>query len=123
MEKGLPPLLPPSDDPAEQMNREAREAQRKRLRQRDADPIRKDLRTWRDATRPSALPKSALGVAIGYALNNWTALARCRDEGYPAIDNILGVPRNDTSWSCGESPGLWRIGTSLGIPHKKRARS
>jgi len=89
VEKGLPPLLPPSDDPTERRNRVAREAERKRLRQRDADPILKDLKTWLDATRSSALPKSALGVAIGYALNNWAALTRYRDEGYLAIDNNL----------------------------------
>ena len=67
----------------------AREAERKRLRQRDADPILKDLETWLDATRPGALPKSALGVAIGYARNHWAALTRYRDEGYLAIDNNL----------------------------------
>jgi len=89
IKRDLPPLLPPSDDPTERANRVAHEAQRKRLCQRDADPILKDLKTWLDVTRPSALPKSALGVAIGYALNNWAALTRYRDEGYLAIDNNL----------------------------------
>lgn len=83
------PLLPPSDDPAERNARRAREAERQRLRQRHADPILADLKAWLDATRPSALPKSALGIAIGYALNNWAALTRYRDEGYLAIDNNL----------------------------------
>lgn len=35
------------------------------------------------------MPKSPLGSAIGYATNNWAALARYRDEGYLAIDNNL----------------------------------
>ena len=42
-----------------------------------------------DRTRSGALPKSPLGSAIGYATNNWDALARYRDEGYLAIDNNL----------------------------------
>lgn len=89
IERTLPPLLPPSDDPAERTARRAREAERQRLRQRDADPILEALKAWLDATRPSALPKSALGTAIGYSLNNWAALTRYRDEGYLAIDNNL----------------------------------
>jgi transposase/uncharacterized coiled-coil protein SlyX len=89
IERGLPPLLPPSDDPAERTARRAREGERTRLRRRDADPILETLKAWLDATRPSALPKSALGIATGYALNNWAALTRYRDEGYLAIDNNL----------------------------------
>jgi transposase len=89
IERRLPPLLPPSDDPAERTARAAREAERKRLRQRGTDPILAELKAWLDATRPHALPKSALGIAIGYASNNWAALTRYRDEGYLAIDNNL----------------------------------
>ena len=44
---------------------------------------------WLTATRPSALPKSALGTAIGYATNNGNALQRYREQGYLAIDNNL----------------------------------
>ncbi len=89
IERNLPPLRPPSDDPAERNARVARAAERRSLRQRDADPILEALKAWLDATRPSALPKSALGTAVGYALNNWAALKRYRDEGYLAIDNNL----------------------------------
>lgn len=89
VERTLPPPLPPSDDPAERNARMAREAERRRVRQRDADPLLAELKGWLNATRPSALPKSPLGVAIGYALNNWAALTRSRDEGYLAIDNNL----------------------------------
>jgi Transposase IS66 family len=69
--------------------RPAREAERQRLRRRDADPILEQLRAWLDATRPGALPKSALGTAVGYAMNNWAALKRYRDKGYRAIDNVI----------------------------------
>ena len=89
VERALPPLRPPSDDPSERNARRAREEERQRLRQRDADPILTELKAWLDATRPSALPKSALGIAIGYALNHWAALTRYRDKGHLAIDNNL----------------------------------
>ena len=35
------------------------------------------------------MPKSPLGQAIGYALNNWAALGRYLEQGYLAIDNNL----------------------------------
>ena len=89
VERTLPPLLPPSDAPAERNARAARERERKRLRQRDADPILAELKDWLDRIKPAALPKSALGTAVGYARNNWAALTRYRDEGYLAIDNNL----------------------------------
>ena len=100
VEKGLPP----SDDPTERANRVAREARRKRLRRRDADPILKALKTWRDATRPSAWPKSALGVAIGYALDNWTALARYGTRG------IWPSTTARPSGRCGRSPSAATTG-------------
>jgi transposase len=89
VERDLPPLLPPSDDPGCQDARRVREVERQRLRQARADPILEELRAWLATTRPSALPKSRLGVAIGYAVNNWAALVRYRDAGYLAIDNNL----------------------------------
>ena len=89
VERALPPLLPPSDDPAERDARRAREAERQRLRRRDGDPILTEWKAWLDRMKPAALPKSALGTAVGYALNNWAALTRYRDEGYLAIDNNL----------------------------------
>jgi hypothetical protein len=81
--------LPPSDDPADRMARVVREAERTRLRQRAADPFLDELKAWLDRMKPAALPKSALGAAVGYASNNWAALTRYRDEGYLAIDNNL----------------------------------
>jgi transposase len=34
-----------------------------------------------------ALPKSRLGTAIGYALRNWSAVARYTEDGCLKIDN------------------------------------
>src|SRR5262249_30808246 len=89
IERELPPLLPPSDDPAAQHQRSQREEQRQQARQPPGRPILDELKEWLDEEKPSALPKSALGQAIGYALNNWEALGRYLDRGYLAIDNNL----------------------------------
>ena len=40
-----------------------------------------------EAQRPEVLPKSPMGEAIGYALNNWAALVRYTEAGFLAIDN------------------------------------
>ncbi len=45
-----------------------------------------DLR-WLDAQAPSVLPKSPLGDAIGYAVDQWRALSRYLEDGDLDIDN------------------------------------
>ena len=89
IERDLPPLLPPSDDPVAQGQRRQREEQRRQIRQLEAGPVLAELKKWLDEQRPQALPKSALGQAIGYTLNNWGALRRYLEQGYLAIDNNL----------------------------------
>jgi transposase len=89
IERDLPPLLPPADDPAAQQQRQQREGQRRQMRQGLAGPVLAELKKWLDEQRPQALPKSPLGQAIGYALNNWEALRRYLEQGYLAIDNNL----------------------------------
>lgn len=89
VERALPPLLPPSDDPVQREQRLRREEQRHQLRQRDAGPVWDELARWLGEHKPNALPKSPLGTAIGYATNNWAALKGYLEEGYLAIDNNL----------------------------------
>jgi hypothetical protein len=89
VERELPPLLAPSDDSVLSGQRRAREEQRRQLRRRDAEPVLNELAKWLEATRPGALPKSPLGGAIGYAVNNWAALKRYLDAGFLGIDNNL----------------------------------
>jgi transposase len=89
IEHRLPPLLPPSDDPALQAQRRQREEHRRAARQAQARPVLAAFKAWLDEQRPQALPKSALGQAIGYALNHWEALERYLEQGYLAIDNNL----------------------------------
>jgi hypothetical protein len=89
IERDLPLLLPPAEEPAAKQQRRQREELRRQVRQRQAEPILAALQKWLQEERPRALPKSALGQAIGYAGNNWAALARYLEQGYLAIDNNL----------------------------------
>ncbi len=91
VERALPALLPPSDDPVKQQQRRQREEQRKRLREQQARPVLEEMKRWLDEHKGSGkvLPKTPLGQAIGYALNNWEALCRYLEAGYLAIDNNL----------------------------------
>jgi transposase len=89
IERELPPLLLPSDEPPAVMQRRQREEQRRLARQQQAEPVLAALKRWLDEQRPQTLPKSPLGVAIGYALNHWEALLRYLEQGYLAIDNNL----------------------------------
>jgi transposase len=89
IERTLPPLLLPSDDPAATEHRRQREEHRRQIRQRDAEPVLGALTMLLAEQRPSVLPKSPLGTAIGYASNNWVALKRYVEQGFLAIDNNL----------------------------------
>jgi transposase len=89
IERELPPLLPPSDDPVKQQQRRQREQERQTLRQLRAKPILAELKAWLDGQGPVTLPKSPLGQAIGYARNNWEALVRYLESGILGIDNNL----------------------------------
>jgi hypothetical protein len=63
-------------------------AARWELRQRDAVPIWNRMRRWLDSDATKrALPKSAIGQAIGYLRNQWTALQVYLTDGRIPIDN------------------------------------
>jgi transposase len=89
VERALPPLLPPSDDPTQREQRRQGEEQRRALRLRDAEPVWNAWSKWLAEQKPGALLKSPLGSAIGYASNNWDALKRYPDQGFLAPDNNL----------------------------------
>ena len=89
IERTLPPLLPPSDDPQAVIQRRQREEHRRIGRQQQAEAVLIALKQWLDEQRPQALPKSPLGQAIGYACNHWEALGRYLEQGYLCIDNNL----------------------------------
>jgi transposase len=74
------------------------------LRQRDSVPVLRAFKDWLDATRDRALPKSPLGAAITYALNQWAALNVYATDGDLAIDNnaaeraLRGVAVGRKNW-------------------------
>jgi hypothetical protein len=61
--------------------------QRLQMRQELSLPILEQFHQWLLARRPEVLPKSPMGEAISYALNNWEALRRYTKAGFLAIDN------------------------------------
>jgi transposase len=63
------------------------EDQTLQLRQELALPILKQFQKWLEEQRSQVLPKSPLAEAVGYALNNWTALVCYTEAGFLAIDN------------------------------------
>jgi hypothetical protein len=63
------------------------DAQRLQMRQDLAVPILGQFHTWLEAQRPEVLPKSPMAEALGYALNDWTALVWYTEAGFLAIDN------------------------------------
>jgi hypothetical protein len=57
------------------------------VRKARAGPELKAIKAWFEATLAQVSTKSALAIAIRYALTRWTALVRYRDDGHIDIDN------------------------------------
>jgi transposase len=57
------------------------------LRRARAGPILAEIRIWLDEQAKSALPRSAIGEAIGYARNRWAALVSYLEDGRIEVDN------------------------------------
>ena len=60
---------------------------RGRLRQEQSQPILASMHAWLIEQQKTALPKSPIGIAIGYSLSNWDALVRYTEHGGLPIDN------------------------------------
>lgn len=71
----------------ERTGREYGSDSRLSLRQRDSAPVLRAFKDWLDTKRALVLPKSPLGSAITYALNQWDALNVYTTDGDLAIDN------------------------------------
>ena len=61
--------------------------ERRAERQARAGPLLDEMKTWLETTLTKTARKSALAVAIRYALTRWAALARYVDDGRIEIDN------------------------------------
>lgn len=71
------------EDEAKALSHDAR----RELRQQKARPILEQIKAWLDREKPIVLPRSPMGEAITYALNQWAALCRYVEQGYLSIDN------------------------------------
>jgi transposase len=67
--------------------KELDDAARRDLRQAKSVPTLASIKAWLDVEQQIVLPRSAMGQAIGYALNQWNALCVYATEGFLAIDN------------------------------------
>jgi len=61
--------------------------ERMAVRQLKSIPLLKEFKAWLDSERLIALPKSPIGKAVMYTLNNWQALNRFVEDGNLTIDN------------------------------------
>jgi transposase len=59
------------------------------LRQQHAMPLLAEFHHWLVKTEPDVLPKSKIGEAVSYALNQWEPWTRYCDAGFLSIDNNL----------------------------------
>jgi transposase len=71
----------------ERQAKDFNDEQRLQMRQELSLPILEQFHQWLVTQRPEVLPKSPMGEAIGYALNNWEALRRYTEAGFLTIDN------------------------------------
>lgn len=61
--------------------------ERHAMRQAQSVPILARFKTWLDNQKVVSLPKSPLGKAVTYALNNWNALCTFTTNGALSVDN------------------------------------
>jgi len=59
------------------------------LRKEKSAAIRERFKAWLDAEKPRHVPKSPMGTAIQYTLNNWHELGRFLDDASIPLDNNL----------------------------------
>jgi transposase len=86
---------------AKQVGREERYA----LRQRLAVPVLEHFKEYLERDRLRVLPQSPEGMALSYALSNWTALRRYTEDGDLSIDNngaersLRGIAVGRRNWT------------------------
>ena len=92
---------------------------RKRLRQKSAKPILKNMHRWLILIKDKALPNSKLGKAIAYTLKQWPYLIAYLQHGMAEIDTnyienkIRDIALGKKNWlfigneDCGKIHALW----------------
>jgi hypothetical protein len=109
------------------IEREAKElgldsGRRRERRQLEAKPLLEAMKTWLVALKPTVLPKSPMGEAIGYALRQWDPLMRYLEDGRLEIDNnrverqIRSVAVGRKNWLfAGSDAGARRAATMYSL--------
>lgn len=59
------------------------------IRQAESKPILDELGQWLQGMKGKVLPKTSLGKAVGYALDQWAFVCLYADGGRLAIDNNI----------------------------------
>jgi hypothetical protein len=92
---------------------------RKRLRQKIAQPLLKDIQKWLRSIKNKVAPKSKLGAAISYTLKQWPYLIAYLRHGMAEIDTnyvenkIRDIALGRKNWlfigneDCGKIHALW----------------
>jgi len=86
-------------------------------RQEHAVPLLGQFHDWLAKTEPRMLPKSKIGEAVSYALNQWESWVRYCDAGFLSIDN-----RGATGTVAG-SPASEPLSRPSALPHALVGRS
>ena len=61
--------------------------ERYKQRQSKTQPLLEEFKAWLDKSVTQVPPKSKLGLAINYSINQWSKLARVVDDGRLSVDN------------------------------------
>lgn len=69
--------------------KDAPEAERYAIRQRESLPLLNQLHAWLKEKQPTAPPKTPLGIAINYSLSRWDKLVRYTEHGFLLMDTNL----------------------------------
>ncbi len=78
--------------------------ERAACRRQRAGPITAEFKRWLDQTYAKSPPRSAIGNALAYSINRWTALTRYLEDGWLNIDNnpvenaIRGIALGRKNW-------------------------
>jgi transposase len=64
-------------------------ADRKEYREKNVKPQFEKLKSWIESEPEKVLPKSKIGQAMTYTLNQWPKLIRCLEDGQLQLDNNL----------------------------------
>jgi len=89
---------------------------RKRLRLRIARPILEKFHAWLSEVQPTVLPKSQLGAAIQYTLNQWPYISQYVQNGMAEIDTN-GVENKIRDIAVGRRNWLFMGNQDSGVVH------